>query len=79
MEFYSPVSNIFTEKKELGSIIRRARDNQLSNSLKKINDFNFLDEIINEAMPDDTPEILLEKRRSNKSEALNYKNGQKRI
>ncbi len=80
MEFYSPVSDIFAEKKELGSIIRQAKGAQLSYSLKKINEFNFFDEVLDETMPDDTPEILLKKRRDGNSEALNnYKNGQKRV
>lgn len=73
MEFLSPLSDIFTDKKEFGSLIRQAKGCQLNYSLSKIKEFNFLDdEIIDEVMPKDTPDVLLDRRR-------NIKNVQKRI
>ncbi len=65
MEFLSPLSDIFTEKKEFNSIIKRAKDCQLNSSLKKIKEFCFLDNgVVDEIFPEDTPEIILEKRRN---------------
>ncbi|MCX4275296.1 MAG: hypothetical protein OSJ27_05900 [Candidatus Gastranaerophilales bacterium] len=73
MEFLSPLSDIFTDKKEFGSLIRQAKDCQLNYSLSKIKEFSFLDnEVIDEVMPKGTPEALLNKRR-------NIKNVQKRV
>ncbi len=65
MEFLSPVSDIFTEKKEFNSIIKQAKGCQLNYSLKKISEFSFLDdEAVSEIFPEDTPEILLAKCRN---------------
>ncbi len=64
MEFFSPLSDIFAEKKDLDSIIRQAKGRQLDYSLKRIREFKFLDCVIEEAMPDDTPEVLIQKRRN---------------
>lgn len=65
MEFFSPVSDIFTDKKEFDSIIRQAKGCQLNYSLKKIKEFSFLsNEIMDEIIPDDTPEVLVKRRRN---------------
>ncbi len=73
MEFLSPLSDIYTEKKEFGSLIRQAKGCQLNYSLQKIKEFNFLgDEIIDEISPKGTPDVLLNKRRD-------IKNVQKRV
>jgi len=68
MEFLSPVSDIFTQGKEFNSIIKQAKGCQLNYSLKKLKEFSFLsDEIMDEVMPEDTPETLLKRRRSIKN------------
>jgi|InofroStandDraft_1065614.scaffolds.fasta_scaffold00522_37 hypothetical protein len=65
MEFLSPVSDIFTQEKEFNSIIKQAKGCQLDYSLKKLKEFSFLNnEIMDEIMPEDSPEILLEQRRN---------------
>ncbi len=65
MEFLSPVSDIFTQEKEFNSIIKQAQGCQLDYSLKKLKEFSFLNnEIMDEIMPEDSPEILLEQRRN---------------
>ena len=67
MEFLSPVSDIFTQEKEFNSIIKQAKGCQLDYSLKKLKEFSFLNnEIMDEIMPEDSPEILLEQRRNMK-------------
>jgi len=64
MEFLSPISDIFTEKKEFSSLIRQAKDCQLNYSLQKIKEFDFLSgDIINETMPKGAPKALLKRRR----------------
>lgn len=73
MEFLSPLSDIYTDKKEFGSLIRQAKDCQLNYSLSKIKEFSFLDDkIIDEVVPKGTPDVLLNRRR-------NIKNVQKRV
>ena len=73
MEFLSSLSDIYTDQKEFSSLISRAKDCQLNYSMKKIDEFNFLnDYIINEIMPDGAPEVLLDKRHK-------IKNVQKRV
>lgn len=73
MEFLSPLSDIYTDQKEFSSLISQAKDCQLNYSMKKIDEFKFLDdEIINEIMPDGAPEALLSKRHE-------IKNVQKRV
>lgn len=65
MEFLSSVSDIFTQEKEFNSIIKQAKGCQLDYSLKKLKEFSFLNnEIMDEIMPEDSPEILLEQRRN---------------
>lgn len=65
MEFLSPVSDIFTQEKEFNPIIKQAKGCQLDYSLKKLKEFSFLNnEIMDEIMPEDSPEILLEQRRN---------------
>lgn len=65
MEFLSPVSDIFTQEKEFNSIIKQAKGCQLDYSLKKLKEFSFLNnEIMDEIMPEDSPEILLEQCRN---------------
>lgn len=68
MEFFSPVSDVFTQEKEFNSIIRQAKGCQIDYSLKKLKEFSFLnDNVINEIMPEDSLDILLERRRNIKS------------
>lgn len=76
MEFLSPFQDGFLDK-EFAPIIRQAKDRQLNYSIEKIKEFNFLDDrIIDEIMPDDTPEILLKRRCDIKNKICN---GNKRI
>ncbi len=76
MEFLSPFQDGFLDK-EFAPIIRQAKDRQLNYSIEKIKEFNFLDDrIIDEIMPDDTPEILLKRRCDIKNKIYN---GNKRI
>ena len=75
MKFFFLVQNEFIDM-EFGQIIKQAKDYQLDYSISKIKEFSFLnDSIIDEILPEDTPEVILKKRHKIK----NIKNARKRI
>lgn len=67
MVFKSPVQDVFLES-DFGSILTQVKDLQLSFTMSKMDDFNFKEkDFFEEIMPEDTPEILLQRRRKLKA------------